>query len=86
MKVLSAHEAKKSAKVETRAAKPEFKYTVDGRQYSFGELVAAVQGINPDVSESKIRARLSRNHRTMSALTVGNLPHHRPMSMRGKFK
>lgn len=87
MKGLSAHEAKRAAKSESRpSGRIEFKYTVDGQQYTFSELMAAVQAKNPSISESKIRARLSRNHRTMAALTIDNLPHHRPMSMRGKFK
>ena len=87
MKGLSAHEAKKSARTDARpVTRPEIKYTVDGTLYSFSELVAAVQAVNPDVGESKIRARLSRGHRSMSVLTAGNLPQSRPWQQGSKFR
>lgn len=79
MKELSAHAAKRERpKAKAPEPKIQFKYTVDGQLYTFSELLAAVQAVNPGIGESKLRARLARSHRTMAMLTPTTLPAYKP--------
>lgn len=85
MKELSAYEAKKSNdRAPRKTAKVEFRYTVDGELYTFSELSAKIRSINPSITDSKIRGRLDRGHRTLDKLTVSQQAHHRPHDLRGR--
>lgn len=46
-------------------------YTVDGKNYSFKDLLALVQGANPSVSESTLRSRLKIGRRRWETLIAG---------------